>query len=1057
MSGLTMWFRDISLRMKLILVSLLVGLLPFATSSFVATYQADKALEQQSFEKLAAVRQIKQNQLEDLIEGAHNDAKTLADIALTQWHEGFDKMEAIQALQKDQLETYLRLNYTLLEEAQDKDSFKDSLFLFTNAFAKGVESQEYKKLYSERVEAFRKYEDEFGFDDVFLIDSTGNVVFSVSRDSDFGKNLKSGSLADSGLGRVYKKARYNVSVEDFSYYEPAKEFALFMAAPLQDVNGKFIGVIAFNVPHKEINRIVQQRAGMAENTESYLVGSLNNVTALRSNRIVKEGDVGDPKKGKDAEEALAGNKGEFLKIGSEGALELSAYQPLKIAGLNWAIVTTGSAEEIVAAKIKGEQKDIFEKFLEKYHYRDLFLVDKFGDVFYSVAKESDYQTNIKNGRYANSNLGKLYRKIMATKEWGLTDFAHYAPSNSPAQFIGMPVILGGEVELMVALHIPIDKIDDIMTERTGLGDTGETFLVGEDKLMRSDSRFSEVSTLLKREVDTEPVKEALQDKSGIQIASSYRDVEVLSSFSHVGLNEKFNTDFEWVILSEIETQEAFQAVTDLQKNIYAMAAIVVVVVIILAMLVSGTIARPILDMVQILQKISSEKDLTLTVPSSGKDEIGTMIESFNEMLETVHKAFIQVSLTSDEVAKGSENVAKGAGDNRERAQAELKRSHTSQQIITEMGKTAQEVSAASMAQKEAADSSTTSIAQMRQRMGQMVNAAETQSKEATVTMDRVKEMGETGAKVVASSGKQEELVGNAIESVTTMNTVVDEMRAAVERATKHGQESLKSAEEGSKSVEATVDGMRTISESSEQISEIIGVITEIAEQTNLLALNAAVEAARAGVHGRGFAVVADEVGKLAQRSSEAAMEITQLIKDSTNRVAEGTKLTAESRQSLANIDEGGRINMEAINEIAKTAETLSGASQSTQNMISQLSELAKSIGGMAGEQSARRQVAQEALDSLLVQTDSITTLVSDSEQDASKVNREMDTVSKRTAEMTNLTGLQAERAQGLVKTAEESAKAAKQTVAGAGNVMNITKDLADNSSKLTEQVEVFKI
>src|SRR3979490_1817992 len=109
------------------------------------------------------------------------------------------------------------------------------------------------------------------------------------------------------------------------------------------------------------------------------------------------------------------------------------------------------------------------------------------------------------------------------------------------------------------------------------------------------------------------------------------------------------------------------------------------------------------------------------------------------------------------------------------------------------------------------------------------------------------------------------------------------------------------ADRGGQVVAKAVGAMARIEESSRKISDIISVIDEIARQTNLLALNAAVEAARAGEAGRGFAVVASEVRSLAQRSSQAAKDIKDLITNSSGQVKEGVELVNQAGTGLTAI------------------------------------------------------------------------------------------------------------------------------------------------------------
>ena len=476
-----------------------------------------------------------------------------------------------------------------------------------------------------------------------------------------------------------------------------------------------------------------------------------------------------------------------------------------------------------------------------------------------------------------------------------------------------------------------------------------------------------------------------------------------------------------------------------------------------AIMLTRIIAGPIIELANTVREIAEKRDLTIQVAEGGKDEIGLMSEAFNNMMTVIRGAFGVVNEAATEVASSSQNVAKGAGGNKARAEEEMKRAQTSEKVITEMGNSAGQVSNAAAGQQEAAQSTQKLLAELVTRMETVSESADGTNKEANITIERVTEMGETGAKVVSSANAQGEMVEQVTDSIANMVNALENMQSAVGQAQEHGKASLDAATEGHETIASTVKGMQAISQSSEQISEIIGVITEIAEQTNLLALNAAVEAARAGAHGKGFAVVADEVGKLAQRSSEAAKEITQLIKESTGNVAEGVKLTDQSQQALAKIAEGGRINMQAIEAISNTSEVLDQNTGEVKGQVESLNKLAKEIGGMAQEQGVRRAAAEEALKVLLDYSNNITGLVNESNTSIQEMNKEMAGVVQRGQEMSELTGLQAQRSKAITKLSGESALAASQTVEGAGKVVGVTEGLREQSENLTQQVQQFKI
>ncbi|KZN30520.1 hypothetical protein N480_06065 [Pseudoalteromonas luteoviolacea S2607] len=215
------------------------------------------------------------------------------------------------------------------------------------------------------------------------------------------------------------------------------------------------------------------------------------------------------------------------------------------------------------------------------------------------------------------------------------------------------------------------------------------------------------------------------------------------------------------------------------------------------------------------------------------------------------------------------------------------------------------------------------------------------------------------------SQRTEEQASSLEETSASMDAMTDSVKQGSKRAESASELSMEAeqrAEQGGQVVNLAVTAMKEISDSSKEISEIIGVIDEIAFQTNLLALNAAVEAARAGEQGRGFAVVAGEVRNLAQRSSEAAKEIKELIRDSQTKVEEGTSLVNKSGDTLLEIVESTSKVRAMMQELAESARQQSEGIVQVNSAVTQMDEMTQQNAALVEEASAAGQsMADQAL------------------------------------------------------------------------------------------------
>ena len=205
------------------------------------------------------------------------------------------------------------------------------------------------------------------------------------------------------------------------------------------------------------------------------------------------------------------------------------------------------------------------------------------------------------------------------------------------------------------------------------------------------------------------------------------------------------------------------------------------------------------------------------------------------------------------------------------------------------------------------------------------------------------------------SQRTEEQAASLEQTTASMEQISVTVRKSADnarQANKFAGETTAVAERGGAVVEEAVSAMARIEESSRKISDIIGVIDEIARQTNLLALNAAVEAARAGEAGRGFAVVASEVRSLAQRSSQAAKDIKDLITNSNGLVKDGVSLVNKAGQSLSEIVASIKKVADIVADIANAATEQSSGLEHINKALTQMDEVTQQNSALVEENAA---------------------------------------------------------------------------------------------------------
>ncbi len=563
-----------------------------------------------------------------------------------------------------------------------------------------------------------------------------------------------------------------------------------------------------------------------------------------------------------------------------------------------------------------------------------------GHIVYSVFKELDYATSLKTGPYTNTGIAKAFNTAnrLSAGQVTLEDFETYLPSyNGHASFIATPIFDHGKKTGVLIFQMPVDKINAVMTHNekwadAGLGASGEVYLVGPNRLMRSNSRFliedadgyfaaieavgvdEKAIKLIKAKgtsiglhrIDSESAKLAVAGEKGVHIIPDYRNVPVVSAYAPLNI-----PGLKWGILAEIDEDEAFAAVGLLKDEMTSASIVVALVMLVIgaavAFFAAMAVVKPILKLSDTVSDIERNSDLTKRIDIHSKDEIGMMAKALNSMLDKFHNSMESVNGVTSQVAAASEEMSNITTETSQAIQSQMSETGQVATAVTEMTSTVQEVANNTVHAATAADE----------------------------------------ANHAAADGRN--VVNNTIASIESLAAEV---------------------EKGAETIAA-------VEKDSEAIGSVLDVISDIAEQTNLLALNAAIEAARAGEHGRGFAVVADEVRTLASRTQASTEEIQGMI----NKLQSGSRGAVKAMQqgrikAQSSVEQAGKAGeaLEAITtavasihdlntQIASAAEEQTAVSEEISRNVAQINQMAENTADGANQTAtASEQLANLATD-----------------------------------------------------------------------------------------------
>ncbi len=354
--------------------------------------------------------------------------------------------------------------------------------------------------------------------------------------------------------------------------------------------------------------------------------------------------------------------------------------------------------------------DYFSEYILENDYYDIFFIcAKHGHVMFTVTNENDFGANLSTGKYKNTHLAELWKKVITEKQTIITDYQSYAPSNGEqTSFVGTPVYKNDKLIGVLALQFSGKKINEIVVDKDKLYKSAGTYIVGKSE----DGNFR-----LKSDRTVKSGK--IGDKKTDDIIVKCIDQNETGKDEKIGSNENKEYSYytplkikglHWGLFTTVSVDEVLAPIYYEKKAMLTISIIAILFIIISAYLLSKSISKPIEKVVKAMKKISN-KQIDFQITEKRNDEVGELYSSINEINTNFREIILNINDTATAVSDASNQLSSASQDISSRANEQAA---TTEEVATSMEEMLAMINSNSQNAEMTGKSSTKSANEMKQ-------------------------------------------------------------------------------------------------------------------------------------------------------------------------------------------------------------------------------------------------------------------------------------------------------------------------------------------------------